>query len=522
MEANSRERTENLLKSPSGSEDNELDRQLDQVNKASRFENFNESEDMNEEYSNREEEQSPDEASYDNQQSYQDDSRMDTNEDFRQSRQINQKKEEYYEANNHMRSIDSVNRNEEVISERDMSAQLSQELPDSEDEERDFVKDVKLVLKKLFGFYGSFGSRASNNKMNFTQFLKLATDACLVGHGLDQRKVTLIFTSVNKVQSNLTYEKFVKVLHGLGQAKFKKGDSNQKFKDLLSKHILPLYETIYEETDLGTEDRILKSKVPFPTLMLIHLRLATLKAVYQRFFKSEMTQNYMISEQKMYKASRQDLFTFLREFELLPSLLNNSLASNFFHEIFSIDQWIDQMGQHAQSVHDLAKVVSGCGGISFTFFKFIYFLIKISLYVFSDPSNVPLPFRELTFTPDEKFYLLLERLEVSQGFLGLCLTHVGKVTHPRLVLTAKEITEMHKETGAFPHFEDFISPNSQNKPWMLIDCVKSHSPGQSQNMLDLFTGSKSKSRPSKSNTASKRKSLTPTKQTVEVPNYILK
>ena len=263
--------------------------------------------------------------------------------------------------------------------------------------------------------------------------------------------------------------------------------------------------------------------------MLVHLKLGTLRGIYERFFKSEMSKNYMISDKKMFKLSRQDLLTFLRDFELLPSLVNNSLASNFYQEVFHIDSWVDQMGAAAQSVHDLAKILAGGKGLSFTFFKFVFFLIKLSMYVFSDPNNLPRPFRNISFTHDEKFYLLLERMEVSQGFLNVCLTHVKKLSHPRLVLNAREIIEMHKETNAFPNFEDFLERSKvDNSPWMLIDFVKQEQHldmASSQNLYEGLMGPRAprermqgKSRGASALKKKKRKTV----PRDVVPEYVLK
>ena len=339
---------------------------------------------------------------------------------------------------------------------------------DSEEEQENFIKEIKLVLKKLFAFYGSFGNRIGSDKMNFTQFLKLANDANLVSGKLDQKTITLIFTSVNKVQSNLRYEGFVRVLHGLAKRKFPNGDTNSKFKRLLKANILPLYETIYEETDLGTEDRVLKSRINFGTLMLIHMKLATLKGIYRRYFMGKSKAIIAIEPTKVFEASRKDLFAFLREFEILPVLINNSLASNFYGEIYNVESWVEKMGAHAQTAHDLAKI-TGALGTGFTFFKFVLFLVKISAYAFAYASNLPKFCRAVRFTADERFYLLLERMEVSRGFHGICLTHVDRVSHPRLVLTGGEIGDMHRETNAFPHFEDFLPLGGSERPWMLSD-----------------------------------------------------
>jgi hypothetical protein len=403
-------------------------------------------------------------------------------------------------------------------------------ITDPKENDSPSIDKIKSILKKLFSFYSSFGNRLTSSKMNFSQFLKLATDACILDSPhINQQRLTLVFTRVNKVQSNLDYPKFVKVLHGIAQIKYKNGDTNDKFRSLLNRHILPLYETIYEETDMGTEDKILKSKITFPTLMLVHLKLGTLRGIYERYFKSEMTKNYMISDKQMFKLSRQDLLTFLREFELLPSLVNNSLANNFYHEVFHIDSWIDQMGSHAQSVHDLAKILAGGKGISFTFFKFVFLLIKLSLYVFSDPSNLPRPFRAIPFTNDEKFYLLLERMEVSQGFLEVCMTHIKKLSHPRLVLNGKEIAEMHKETNAFPNFEEFLEKsNNEDGPWMLIDFIKQDSQiefADSQGLYAGLMGPKISRKKGTRGTSALRKKTKKKKKIVEddpIPKYVLK
>ncbi len=121
-----------------------------------------------------------------------------------------------------------------------------------------------------------------------------------------------------------------------------------------------------------------------------------------------------------------------------------------------------------QAVNDLKKIMVEDRGKMFTFFKFVYFLIKIAIYVFSDPNNIPKKFRLLHFTSDEKFYMLLERLEISQGFFDLTAKKVNKKNSPRLTLLTKELADMHKETSAFPNFEEYLDEN-ENSTWMLLN-----------------------------------------------------
>lgn len=125
------------------------------------------------------------------------------------------------------------------------------------------------------------------------------------------------------------------------------------------------------------------------------------------------------------------------------------------------------------SVSDLKKVLGVDAGSLFSFFKFVFFLVKISLYIFSDANNIPQNFRAIHFTSDEKFYLLLERLEISQGFFeiagGRILGAKGGSQQARLALLPSELAEFHKATFAFPNFEDYIDADTTtNKSWMLL------------------------------------------------------
>lgn len=175
---------------------------------------------------------------------------------------------------------------------------------------------------------------------------------------------------------------------------------------MLDSKILPLYETVYNETDLGIEDKILKSKVNFATLILVHIRREIFFAIYERYFIEERNP----SKQKgLAERSKQGLIRFLRDFELLPNVLNIGIVNNFFNELVSSDLIDNDLA----SLNDLKRTLVEDYGASFTLFRFVYFIIKASLYIFSDPNNVPKRFREIHFTTDEKFYMLLERLEIS-------------------------------------------------------------------------------------------------------------
>lgn len=334
----------------------------------------------------------------------------------------------------------------------------------------DYVKYLKKSMKQLFGFYIGFGNRITSTKMNLSQFTKMANDAGIAGGALDSKAIELTFISINKLQGNLEFEGFVKVLHQLAQLKYGPSDPNECFKRLLEGNIIPLYKVIYKETDLGVEDKIIKSNIGMGTLMLITIRKEVFLRIYNFYFPEEKTRA-VGAEKALFQKSKQHLYSFLRDFELLPVLLNISIVNNFYNEVTSLDYADAEL----QSVGHLRAILGVDVGSTFSFFKFVFFLIKISLYVFSDPNNVPKRFRGVKFNSDEKFYMLLERMEVSQGFfnLGGARSTGPRATHglgQRLALLPKEIADMHSECSAFPNFEEFLDKyDTSKKSWMLMN-----------------------------------------------------
>ena len=328
------------------------------------------------------------------------------------------------------------------------------------------IKQLKQSLKKLFNFYASFANRLANFKMKCSQFLKLATDAGINSKEFNTKKIQLIFISINKNQQGVDYETFIRVLHQIAQEVYSLRGPNANFKALLDQKIIPLYNQIYEQTDLGVEDKILHGKIQIATLMIVHFRKEILLTIYSRYFAEEKNAtNLNLQDKVLADKSKQGLLLFLREFEILPSLVNIGIVNNFYNEL----SFLDSNEQRSnQSWSDLSRTIGFDFGRIFTFNKFVYFLVKISIYVFSDCNNIPKRFRDVHFSSDEKFYMLLERLEISQGFFDIAYGKFGKSSGTRLTLLSKELADLHKETSAFLNFEDFID-ESDSSPWMILN-----------------------------------------------------
>ena len=173
---------------------------------------------------------------------------------------------------------------------------------------------------------------------------------------------------------------------------------------------------------MGTIDKIIKSDIKFANLMLIHLRKSYFETIYNKYFEAEVKRLILTNKDKILKKSKQNLLKFFRDFELIPNLLSINTVCDFYAAIINIDFDEDDI----KPVRNLNKIIEEDLGIVFTFKKFIFLIAKISIYIFSDANNIPKKFRLLNFTTEEKFYMLLERMEISRGFFDLLIKKTKK------------------------------------------------------------------------------------------------
>ena len=138
--------------------------------------------------------------------------------------------------------------------------------------------------------------------------------------------------------------------------------------------------------------------------------------------------------------------------------------NNFYQEIINLDF---EEAKY-QGIINLNKVLGSLVGEIFTFQKFVYFLAKISIYIFSDPNNIPKKFRLIHFTTDEKLYMLMERMEISSGFSRIPLKKTKYNKDQTLTLRNKDLAYFHKENYGYPNFEKYLD-QSDETTWMLLN-----------------------------------------------------
>lgn len=142
---------------------------------------------------------------------------------------------------------------------------------------------------------------------------------------------------------------------------------------------------------MGTIDKLIRRKLPFSLLSLVYLVKNLFFNMFEKYFEVELQTHINFKERKVREKSREDLMKFLREFEVLPGLTSINTVCEFYNAVLNLDFEETEL----QAVKNLRKILGGEHGRVFSFHRFVFFMVKISGFVFSDPENVPRKFRML-------------------------------------------------------------------------------------------------------------------------------
>jgi hypothetical protein len=330
-------------------------------------------------------------------------------------------------------------------------------------EKNSFVSKMREKLRKIFNFYASFGNRCNPKSLKASQFIKMMIDADITDSHLTHTKLDILFLQASKRSKTVDFEEFLELLYLISLKKFRKeSDPNEAFKLLLVNSIDPLFETIYNETDMGVEDKIFNASLSVSTLLVLKMIQKPLQTIYKHFFQWEI--NRPLQEKQSIGKVESQLFHFLREFEICPQLIAKSSAHSLMNEI--INTPTEDLCKNSQ-YSNLDRILGKDIGEFFTFFRFVVYFCRLGIYIFSDINNVPSTQKQINYTVDEKIYLLLERMDISNGISKIMhLLHKEKGTpqtsQHNLSLTKNSLMQIHKETLAYPNFFDGGDENKRN------------------------------------------------------------
>ena len=118
---------------------------------------------------------------------------------------------------------------------------------------------------------------------------------------------------------------------------------------------------------------------------------------------------------------------------------------------------------------------------------------------------MPIPQKDVEFTNDEKFYLLLERMDISSGFMNLSQRIAQNNSYVlRLTLDHDELHGIHEESESFPNFfdssQELKNQKTKKAEYMYIK-LKSQAPKETSKRPNSFTMNQSQSQLRKKKTA---------------------
>ena len=230
----------------------------------------------------------------------------------------------------------------------------------------------------------------------------------------------------------MDFETFLQLVTKLATVKYKTTDSkSEALNQLLHQHLLPLYENIYNQTELGIDDEMLHEEIHENAILLLKHVHSTLSKIFHCYFPWESQAG---PQDKSVKGrSEKALFLFLREFDICPTLITKSTAYTIWTEV--LDTPIDQL-THSTTLPNIIPFLERDFGTLFTFARFCAFIVRAAMIAYIDAPGL----NGRSFNSSERFALLLERMELSSGMLNFerktSSTHNSKSTLvvPREVL----------------------------------------------------------------------------------------
>lgn len=269
--------------------------------------------------------------------------------------------------------------------------------------------DFKEVLRKVFGFYASFGDRINKDTLTANNLVKLVHDAGLIDKvTLNLNAVNILFFKHSLKTNSIDLDKFLLIVIDIAAIKYPDISQKDAFFRVFNEYFKPLYYSLYTETSLGEHDVIFQEPVEPETIAILAEIAPVLARLYRYIFACE----YQHSDYKTAKVkSELQLPFFFKEFDLSPFIINLNLGHALFREVINVDK--DYLKQNFSFPILLEKDQ----GIAFTLKKFLLYLVRLAIIGFSASLCQDLAEGDLdSFSQQDKLALLLEKMEVSGGF----------------------------------------------------------------------------------------------------------
>ena len=115
----------------------------------------------------------------------------------------------------------------------------------------------------------------------------MMNDANIRDNTLTQKRLDLLFCKVNKHRCNMNFETFCNLLPLIANEKYPNIPSEESSIIMIQEHLMPLFENIYNETEVGFDDMLFRKPIEESTIYCLKYVHKMLLKVYQVYFKWE-------------------------------------------------------------------------------------------------------------------------------------------------------------------------------------------------------------------------------------------
>jgi len=286
------------------------------------------------------------------------------------------------------------------------------------------ARSRKEKLTLVFLSYAEVIEESGASIMKLTQFTKLLIASMIIDESFNKTKAEIFFKAVT-TKHLMDFNTFMVAMVRIGETKYKELTKDQAAEELIIKHLLPLYSSLWKG-QISSPLSILNKLILDPKAkQLLNGVVNTLLLIYKQYTNGTNTVK--------------NIFALLRDFDLLRT---NSLTK----------QGIVLMVYLLITTEEVSLVkVKGSevpnGESGFTFDRFVLFLYWYAVIGFDVWKQT-----DQSYSPAEKVYYLLARMQHSKGLNKRQPHCISSLTAP-LELTLKpnlpkrsiQIPEQYKE-----------------------------------------------------------------------------
>lgn len=336
-------------------------------------------------------------------------------------------------------------------------------------------------VKQLFQYYCQLGDKMNLDILGNFFFFKLLNDCHLIDGSvlstspLSKTEMEIIYKSENKSNS-MNFDQFLNTLVKISIRLYPRcKDKRKSTYYLIEDFLMPRYEDLFEKNNEADADESFidversQSLIEEETIQKMIKKIAkNLFDIYRVYFPHEVSIADNLSYIK--GESLKQFYVFLKDFGMFPELISKIKALAVYQS--EIKPEVDDIiNQNKDFYYDLISDVDlehvskfdskneNILGQHFTFFKMIRVLVKIADHSYRKvelDSKEANDFNNRMNTIVDKFYMLLNRMEKSPGFIGLEKKTMKNHTFESVYLTMlmKDIVKNSTSYSGRPKRED--------------------------------------------------------------------